>query len=707
MQNILYTVIAIISLGFIFITASLPLDLSMAQDASIICVALMLLFSFLPGNSFKLIFYTICSWVIVRYLAWRVYSLPLDVSPIDSFFAILLLTAELYGSAVLLIGFFVNARALNRKVVPLPADKSVLPTIDVYIPTYSEDMSIVLPTLVGATNMEYPDMSKVRIFVLDDGHPRSLKMVENSPEAIALRERSEALKQACSKYGATYITREINDHAKSGNMNNAMKHSRGELILVLDADHVPTTDLLLSTVGGFLTNSNLAFVQTPHFFLNADPVERNLELFNKMPAENDMFYRVVQKGLDLWNTSFFCGSAALIRRAAIEDVGGFAVDSITEDASTSVKMHCKKWDSAYIGKPMICGLQPESFSSFVVQRLRWAMGMTQIFIRQNPIFVKGLSIPQRLSYLSVIAFWLFPFARVTFFVVPILFVFFDLALYPTGWDNFMTYTVPYLMAAILAFDKMFGSVRRFLVSELYETLQAFYTLPALLSTIANPSAPTFKVTPKGEVMDSEFISELRTPFIIVSLITGAAISMALYKIAVHPDTRSSMYLATSWLLFNAVLLGGALGVVIEKAQKRSRPRVDINERISIRGDFGIQDIEVLDANELGFRFKAVEGSPVFGDIVAEIEKAKVRATVLDSRTTYLRRGEHVAIFKDTSVIANKAVNKFVYGKSRRWEEVWNSRDHSSNIIVSLISFALLALSKSVEFLTKSINKTSK
>lgn len=132
------------------------------------------------------------------------------------------------------------------------------------------------------------------------------------------------MKALCARHGATYLTRESNEHAKSGNLNAAMGKTSGELIAILDADHVPTRDFLRSTVGFFIADAKAALVQTPHFFTNPDPLEKNLGLFNRMPAENDLFYRVVQKGLDTWNTSFFCGSGALVRRTAIEAIGGFS-----------------------------------------------------------------------------------------------------------------------------------------------------------------------------------------------------------------------------------------------------------------------------------------------------------------------------------------------------------------------------------------------
>ena len=121
-----------------------------------------------------------------------------------------------------------------------------------------------------------------------------------------------------------------------------------------------------------------------------------------------MFYGVIQKGLDKWNGAFFCGSAAVIRREALMEVGGFSGITITEDCETALDLHSRGWNSVYIDKPMISGLQPETFSSFIGQRSRWARGMFQIFLLKNPVLKRGLSLAQKICYLSNMTYWFFP-----------------------------------------------------------------------------------------------------------------------------------------------------------------------------------------------------------------------------------------------------------------------------------------------------------
>jgi cellulose synthase (UDP-forming) len=94
-----------------------------------------------------------------------------------------------------------------------------------------------------------------------------------------------------------------------------------------------------------------------------------------MPGESEIFYRIVQHGLDAWHSSFFCGSAAILRRRHLDEIGGLSGETVTEDAETALRLHAKGYKSAYVGKPMVLGLQPETFTGFIGQRCRWAQGM--------------------------------------------------------------------------------------------------------------------------------------------------------------------------------------------------------------------------------------------------------------------------------------------------------------------------------------------
>jgi cellulose synthase (UDP-forming) len=126
-------------------------------------------------------------------------------------------------------------------------------------------------------------------------------------------------------------------------------------------------------------------MQTPHHFFSPDPFERNLGRFRKTPNEGTLFYGLVQDGNDMWDATFFCGSCAVIRRGPLDEIGGIAVETVTEDAHTSLRLHRRGHTSAYMRIPQAAGLATESLSAHIGQRIRWARGMIQIFRLDNPL----------------------------------------------------------------------------------------------------------------------------------------------------------------------------------------------------------------------------------------------------------------------------------------------------------------------------------
>ncbi len=210
-----------------------------------------------------------------------------------------------------------------------------------------------------------------------------------------------------------------------------------------------------------------------------------------------MFYGLVQKGLDKWNAAFFCGSAAVLRRAALEQVGGFHGSSITEDAESALELHARGWNSLYVDKPMIAGLQPETFEAFIGQRSRWCRGMVQILLLKNPLFQRGLTLAQRLCYLSSSMFWLFPISRMIFIFAPMLFIFFGMKIYIANGQEFIAYTLTYIVSALMIQSYIFGRFRWPWTSDVYEYIQSVMLFRAVISVFLDPHARSSTSRPRG------------------------------------------------------------------------------------------------------------------------------------------------------------------------------------------------------------------
>ncbi|UOM35990.1 UDP-forming cellulose synthase catalytic subunit [Acuticoccus sp. I52.16.1] len=548
--------------------------------AMVIIILIAILKMFDRRGTLRAVVLALGTAVVLRYVYWRTTSTIPPVDELANFipgFALYL--AEMYSVFMLFLSLFTIADPLNRPRRTLARD-SVRPTVDIFIPSYNESPELLAITVSAAKQIDYPQ-DRFNVYLLDDGGTD--QRIESADPQLAQEaaERRRTLQQLCRDLGVNYLTRAQNLNAKAGNLNNGLAHSTSEFVAVLDADHAPARDFLNETIGYFATDPRLFLVQTPHFFINPDPLEHNLETWNRMPSENEMFYGVIQKGLDKWNASFFCGSAAVLRREALEEVGGFSGMSVTEDAETALALHARGWNSAYVDRPMIAGLQPETFANFIGQRSRWCQGMLQILLLNNPLFKPGLTIPQRLSYLSSILYWLFPLARLTFLFAPLAYLFFGLSIFDASGSEFAAYTTTYILVNILLQNYNWSRVRWPFISELYETIQSVYLGRALFAVLINPTAPSFRVTSKGETTRFSRISELGGPFYIIFFILAAGLVAMVWRIVAIPSESGVSLVVGGWNLFNMLLMGAALGVVAERRQLRSSQRVAIDRPAEI------------------------------------------------------------------------------------------------------------------------------
>lgn len=516
-----------------------------------------------PSGVMRTVALALTSAVIIRYVFWRTtQTLPSMSDPVSAIPGYLLYAAEMYSVMMLALSMFVMVRLRDVVRTPEVADAD-LPTVDVFIPSYNEPAELLAKTIMAAKRMDYPEGKKV-IWLLDDGGTDQKCAAEDVRAAQEARNRRELLTLMCADLGVRYLTRQRNVHAKAGNLNNGLAHSTGDIVVVFDADHAPSPKFLTRTVGLFCNDPQLAIVQTPHFFINPDPIERNLGLVGRVPSESEMFYGKIQRGLDYREGAFFCGSGALLRRAALNEVDGFSGRSITEDCESTVALHAKGWKTRYVDEVMLSGLQPETFSSFIQQRSRWAQGMVQILLLNRPFMKRGLRMSQRLSYLSSILFWLFPFSRLAFLVAPVFYIIFDLKIFTASGEDFLAYTLSYVGANLVLQNLLYGDVRRPWMSEVYEFAQSIHLGQALISILRSPTKATFKVTSKDETASEYKLSDIGGVYYWVFFAVLALQIWAFYRMFTEPHNQNLLMVVSVWNILNLLLAGTALGAVNER-----------------------------------------------------------------------------------------------------------------------------------------------
>ena len=289
----------------------------------------------------------------------------------------MLLATEVYGLyALAVLTWFSWSRSPARRPPATPGRE-----VDVYVCSYDEPVEVVMATLAGCRALTYPHTT----YLLDDGR---------RPE---MRELAELA-------GARYLTRPDDSHAKAGNINAALPCTDGDLVFVLDADHVPMPDAL-DALAGYFDDERMAIVQTPHDFFNHDSVQH----YVVGRHEQSLFYRVVCPGKDRHHAAYWCGSGALINRHALVAIGGVATETIAEDFHTTIRLIRNGWRTAYHDEILVQGLAPHDLDGYLLQRDRWARGNLAVFrLPESPLRARTLSPLQRLSFLASLLAYLAP-----------------------------------------------------------------------------------------------------------------------------------------------------------------------------------------------------------------------------------------------------------------------------------------------------------
>lgn len=612
-----------------------------------------------------------------------------------------LLLAEVYAFIILFLGYMQTVWPLRRTPVPLPDDPQVWPSVDLLIPTYNEPLSVVKYTALASMNIDWP-ADKLNVYILDDG-------------------KRDEFRQFAEEAGIGYMTRDDNTHAKAGNINHALARLHSPFVAIFDCDHVPTRSFLQMAMGWFLHDRKLAMLQTPHHFYSPDPFERNLGQFREIPNEGELFYGVVQDGNDFWNATFFCGSSAVLRRKALDPIGGMAVGTVTEDAHTSLRLQMNGWNTAYINIPQAAGLATERLSGHVKQRIRWARGMIQLMRTDNPLFAKGLKLAQRLCYFNAMAHFLFALPRLIFLTAPLVYLVLGQVNVPGYWAAILAYALPHLFLSSITNSRIQGNHRYSFWNEIYETVLAPYIfLPTLLALI-NPKFGNFDVTAKGGVVNKQFFNtRIARPFLFLMGLNLLGILMSIPRSFYIPlpyiselydgNHVGTIVMNLVWAGFNTMILGVVSAVAWESQQRRQTVRVQMAVPVGVRmpGGNTVQGV-TTDLSSGGVmmnmesEFTAAIGDSIRLTLPALNGNATLPATVIDISGNVLR-----AQFDPLTLHEEEALTMVLYSRADTWLGWGENRepDQPLKSLARILRLFVYGLSHTAKQLVKTNRATS-
>ncbi|MBN2368272.1 glycosyltransferase [Candidatus Woesearchaeota archaeon] len=286
----------------------------------------------------------------------------------------------IFFSVLFIVLSFINLFMVKNNTRRYPKFGS-LPFISVQIPTYNDPIAV--RCVKQCMDFDYPK-DRFEIIIADDS---------TNLETQKLLKQFEDKNPGFIKY----IHRENREGFKPGALKNAMKITRGDILVIFDADWIPRNDFLRKIVSPF-SDPDVAIVQSRQGFYN-----KGSNLITRFAAYLLMIYHTIILPINnRINCVFFCGTAGAIRRSAFERAGGWNLNSITEDSDLSLKLLSLGYKSVYLPFETPSEV-PDTFESFLRQQMRWCYGNARIFFDNASmiLFRRGLSLRQRLMVIYV------------------------------------------------------------------------------------------------------------------------------------------------------------------------------------------------------------------------------------------------------------------------------------------------------------------
>ncbi len=491
----------------------------------------------------------VSTFFTLEYLCWRaLYSVPFRWGWPAVICNIVLLAVEALGFVESLVHF---RDVSGMRSHPLPeCEAGEYPDVDVFIATYNEPDYLLEKTINGCKHLEYPDPSKVHIWLCDD---------KRRPHIRALAERM----------GIGYFDRPDNEGAKAGNLNAAMARTDSPYVVTLDADMIVQRGFLMQTIPYFIDSERrnvglppeqqvkLGLLQTPQCFHDPDVFQHGLYAEMSIPNEQDYFYRTVEVAKTASNSVIYGGSNTVLSREALDAIGGFYTGSITEDFATGLLIESAGFVSLALPQPLASGSTPHTFAEHIQQRTRWGRGVIVTARKLGIMRRRGLTLAQKTSYWSSVVYWYSPIKNLVYILSPLLFAVFAVPVFECSWLDLIVYWLPMFVAQLICLRVESQGRITTRWSGIHETAVMPHLLVPILKESLGITLSTFKVTDKSGPATRR-VRDWRSmaPFIVLSVLSVVGIVRVSWLLTQAPSI--GLFVLLFWLLRNLYFLSMSL-----------------------------------------------------------------------------------------------------------------------------------------------------
>ena len=512
-------------------------------------------------------------FVTLLYLGWRIwYSIPFKAGALAVAGNIVLLVVEIFGFLESMILYY-NLMGMREYPKPEIADEEY-PDVDIFIATYNEPADLLRKTINGCNHLKYPDKNKVHIWLCDDNRrPEMRKLAEDMHIG--------------------YFDRPDNKGAKAGNLNHALGLTNAPYVVTLDADMIPRSNFLLNTIPYFIDAKKrsedlpedkkirLGLLQTPQCFYTPDVFQHALYAEKSAPNEQDFFYRTIEVARTSTNSVIYGGSNTILAREALDSIGGFFTETITEDFATGMLIESKGYVSLALPEPLASGMTPHTYKEHIQQRKRWGRGVISTAKQLHILRRRGLYFMQKLSYISSMVYWYSPIKSLIYIISPLMFAVFAIPVFKCGWLDLMIYWLPMFIMQDVCLRVFSGNAVSLKWSGIYETSVMPHLLIPVIKETFGIKATKFEVTDKAKRKTARK-TDIRSmiPFIVLVALCVAGIIRSFYLLS--RIRAMGVFVLLFWLFRNMYFLIMSLFLVDGRDSDNDEAEVIDAELIEVK-----------------------------------------------------------------------------------------------------------------------------
>lgn len=515
----------------------------------------------------------------IGYVLWR---LAATLSPSSMALGIPLLLLEAWSLVALALTTFVlwDVDSLER---PEPVTETDA-TVAVLIPTVDEPAHVLLPTLTAAARMRLAG----RVVVLDDGNRAWLAGM-------------------CDELGVEYWPRLRHLGGRSGQLNSALTSLETDFVVILEPDQVATRDFVGHVLAHF-DDPMVAVVQTPRDTYSMDSFE-HVSIGRTRLSDSALRDRLQAAGRNRWNAAMWTGGAAMLRTSALSTIGGVAPGEASASLRTSVRLHSRGWKTLQHNEVLARGLATGDAAQYTRRTKVEAAAALQALRSESFLAGRGLSLPQRLSYLQAFGVPFSAWRRLGYLVIPVL----ALALALTPASGPVGLFAVLLAASYALRAAAYSALKRDQVPQSMFDSLAMIRVSAMLGSVGTlvrgeqvgrPAAP-----------DSD--TARRVPILLWLLTLGSLLGLLVAVLSwtglldvAYPYGIVALG-ASLWTIVNVALLAGAVSRIRSASfggDRRLAQRVEVEGHVYVDGE----RVHVMDLSLTGVRALTYADAPEVG-----------------------------------------------------------------------------------------------